>query len=423
MTRDNTDKIERAILGALAIDAAATETAIMQGLQPRHFADKTHRAIYEAIAELHAEGMPIDIVTMLKPCKRRGVSAQEIAALTNEVASSAHLPGHIAQLKAEWTRRQIIELGNRIINGADEVTLSEMADFVERESGDSTNRTLPLSATVPASVEEAFRRCDDRRAGVYNYIRTELSDLDRLITGWQPSKLNVIAARPGMGKTAFAIAMARRAAERGKSVLYFTLEMSARAITDRILIAASGVNGYNYRRGELQQYECDSMLGCADKVRDLPIYINDSAVVTTEYIRSVAKAMRSQGRCDMIVVDYLQLITPSGGNSNGTREQEVARITRSLLLLAKETDTPILLLAQLSRAVEARQNKRPQLSDLRESGAIEQDADTVIFLYRPDYYDRDNFTGEGVAIVAKNREGDLGDAVFHYDQQMTDFTD
>lgn len=421
MQRDNTDKIERAILGALAMDATATDTAITLGLRPQHFSNIVYKAIYEAIAELHAAGMPIDLVTLLKPCKHRGVSASEIASLTNEVASSAHLAGHIKQLKEEWTRSQIITIGNRIINGDNEVTLADIADFVERESGDSYNRTLPLSSTINESLEEAFRRCDNRQAGIYNYIRTDIAELDNIITGWQPATLYVLAARPGMGKTAFAIAMARRAAEKGKSVLYFTLEMSARRITDRILIAASGVNGYNYRRGELQQYECDIMLGAADKVRSLPIYINDSAIVTTEYIRSVAKAMKAQNQCDMIIIDYLQLIQPTGTVS--TREQEVARITRSLLLLAKETDTPILLLAQLSRAVEARQNKRPQLSDLRESGAIEQDADTVIFLYRPDYYDRDNFTGEGIAIVAKNRDGATGDAVFHYNQQMTDFTD
>ena len=422
MRYEDTSKIERAIAGALTLSEKAISVAIASGLTPQMFKDDKCRAVFEAAAEVSGQGLPVDLVTLTKPCRSRGVSPAELAAMTGDVASADHIAAHIEVLRAAAVRRSIVDLGERIVRD-DEVTLSDIADFVESASGDSKNRTLPLRDTLKMSVEAVCKRCDDRANGRCDAIRTGLSDLDRLIIGWQKASLNIIAARPGMGKTAFAIAMALRAAHEGRHVLYFTLEMSARAITDRIILAESGVNAQDFRRGEMSDRDLDTVMGTADKVAALPIYINDSAVVTVEYIRSVAKSLSAQGLCDMVVIDYLQLITPSGGNSNGTREQEVARISRALLLLSKEIDAPVLLLAQLSRAVEARQNKRPQLSDLRESGAIEQDADTVTFLYRPDYYNRDEYTGEGVAIVAKQREGRLGDAIFHHNEQMSNFYD
>jgi replicative DNA helicase len=262
-------------------------------------------------------------------------------------------------------------------------------------------------------------------------IDTGFGMLNKYTSGWQPNWLVIFAARPGMGKTAIAInRFAKEAARTGKWVNIFSLEMDDISLAERMVIGASGIDTYNFKAGRLTDDDWRNYNSALNELERLPIYIDDSPYVKISHIRNVSRMNKRQNKCDLIIIDYLQLADAGSVHKNGTREQQVSDMSRRLKALAKELHVPIIVLSQLSRAVENRSDKKPVLSDLRESGSIEQDADMVIFPVRPNYYqergelnDIEAGKNEGLLIVAKNRHGAIGNIPFYHNETMTDFSD
>jgi replicative DNA helicase len=273
-----------------------------------------------------------------------------------------------------------------------------------------------IREVMKETTREVVERAEKAQRGEMAGIPTGLADLNRAIYGWQPSDLIVIAARPGMGKTAFALHFSKFAAKSRASVCIFSLEMKDTRLSQRLILGNGGIDQDNMKSGKMTGIDWDAYHKSITELENLPIYIDDTASANVRYISAVARNKARRGECQLIVIDYLQLVESPQENGYGqkNREREVAEISRSLKKLAKETNVPVILLCQLNRGVESRQDKTPMLSDLRESGAIEQDADMVIFPWRPEYYDKDGVDEAGNSIkniiqlvIAKNREGDL----------------
>jgi replicative DNA helicase len=276
----------------------------------------------------------------------------------------------------------------------------------------------PLSEIMNLTVEAMYRRKLLAEKGVQSGITTGLADLDRITGGWQQSDLVILAARPAMGKTAVALHFARKAAEAGAAVAMFSLEMSAVSLGNRLALSQTDVDSDRFRLGKLSREEALDIENAASKLYHLPVYVDSNAAVTMGYIHSRCRMLKKKGKCSMIIIDYLQLAGEKG-DRNRNRENEVSQMSREAKLIARELDVPVILLSQLSREVEKRSNKVPMLADLRESGAIEQDADMVIFIHRPEYYDKGAETGYGELIVSKYRNGKTGIVRFKYNESLT----
>jgi replicative DNA helicase len=287
--------------------------------------------------------------------------------------------------------------------------------------------TRDLSYYLEKSDEAYSKRVELRKDGKIAGITSGLLSLDKMLTGWHDSELIIVAGRPGMGKTAVAVHFALSAAASGKNVLFYTLEMNGQTLTDRMILAKSSIDATDYREGVMRETDTDEIAAARKELSGYPIFIDDTPVITTGYIRSSAKRMKKDGMCDLVIIDYLQLIDMNTGvNKTFNREQQVAKTSRELKLLAKELDVPVICLSQLSRSVEGRQDKRPVMSDLRDSGSIEQDADVIIFVYRPDYYEKDNNnppTNVAELKVAKQREGKTGIVPFKHNESLTKIAD
>lgn len=291
----------------------------------------------------------------------------------------------------------------------------------------------PLSEVVRATLDDLERRQQARQTGKCIGISSGLSRLDALTGGWRGGQLIVLAGRPGMGKSAVMLHFSHAAAASGVPVCVFSLEMPDTQLAGRMLVGGSGVNSGSFRTGDIDADGWRELERAAAELSALPVYLNDRANITMGAIRSQCKAMARRGRCGMVIIDYLQLADTANGKKNGTREQEIAAASRSAKLLAKELDVPVILLSQLSRKVEDRTDKTPLLSDLRESGAIEQDADMVLFLERPAMYGRPEIDagryglissdGVGIMHVAKNREGATGCVIFRHNESLTRIAD
>jgi replicative DNA helicase len=290
-----------------------------------------------------------------------------------------------------------------------------------------------ISTVANSAVDEAFERIKRAEQGMPVGISTGFNNLDALTFGWKPAELTILAARPSMGKTAVMLHFAKAAANAGRTALIFSLEMSKISIADRLLLSESNDNEMNinhYKSGRMADYEKNMLEVLLERIWNKPIYINDTPGLTIGQIRACAKEMRRNGKCDIVFIDYLQLCKGKGVGNNRTRDIEVSEISREAKEMAKEMNIPVILLSQLSRDVERREKKRPALSDLRDSGAIEQDADIVIFVYRPEYYKQsitDNYGAEiknyGELIVSKNRNGRCGDVAYTHAVGMTKFFD
>ena len=408
-------------------------------LSPEMFYETKFGEIYSALLSMYHSGKAIDLVTVRAELASRGKleavgGAYELVRLAGRVASSAHLEYHALILRQMYIRREMIAgLHTLLASAADEsVDLSDALADLHRLAGHlesgavSDNCLRDMERLMQDTLEQMDKRVENNRNGITG-IPTGLRELDRLTAGWQQGDLNIIAARPSVGKTAFALHLALAAGRAGKHVLVNSLEMQGERLGDRWLCAqAANVDAGHLKTGQLDAGERQQALEAARLLSALPVYVDDNPKMSMDHIRSSALLQKSKGRCDLLIIDYLQLCEMKSGQKNRNREQEVAEASRKAKLIAKELDIPVILLCQLNRECEMRADKRPALSDLRESGAIEQDADVVMLLYRPALYGltserRSKFPSEGLGMVilAKHRNGETGDVYFGHNPAMT----
>ena len=418
--------LEEAVLGAMMIDKKGVDDVI-DILQPDAFYKDAHKYIFEAIVQLFTETQPIDLLTVsaqLRKNAKLDLAGGDfyLIQLTQKISSSAHIEFHSRIILQKYIQRSLIRISSEIIEESyDETTdVFELLDKAESKLYEVTQGNVKRSSeTAQSLVLQAKKRIEEiaGQEGLSG-VETGFEKLDKVTSGWQPSDLIIIAARPGMGKTAFVLSMARNVAiDSGKAVALFSLEMSSVQLITRLISSETGLSSEKLRTGKLEKHEWEQL---STKVKDLekaPLYIDDSPSLSIFDLRAKARRLVSQHDVKIIIVDYLQLMTAGGnGKGGGNREQEISTISRNLKALAKELNVPVIALSQLSRAVETRgSSKRPLLSDLRESGAIEQDADIVSFIYRPEYYKIDEWdddeqsptAGQAEFIIAKHRNGSL----------------
>ncbi|WP_144894627.1 replicative DNA helicase [Lutibacter sp. Hel_I_33_5] len=434
--------LEEAVLGAMMIDKKGIDDVI-DILHPDAFYDTKHQEIYAAIYELFQNSQPIDLLTVSNQLKKN--AKLELAGgdfylirLTQKVASSAHIEFHSRIILQKYIQRKLISISSEIIENAyDETTdVFDLLDDAEGKLFEVTQGNLKKSSEGAGDlVKQALKKIQEigNKEGMSG-LATGFTKLDALTSGWQPSDLIIIAARPGMGKTAFVISMAKNMAiDFNHAVAVFSLEMSSVQLITRMISSETGLTSEKLRKGNLEPHEWEQLNVKVKKLSDAPIFIDDTPSLSIFDLRAKARRLVSQHGVRIIVIDYLQLMTAGGnGKGGGNREQEISMISRNLKALAKELEVPVIALSQLSRAVETRGgSKRPLLSDLRESGAIEQDADIVSFIFRPEYYgmeewDDDDHTpcaGQGEFIVAKHRNGGLDNIRLKFTGHLAKFSD
>ncbi|WP_431242782.1 replicative DNA helicase [Flavobacterium sp. P21] len=419
-------ELEEAVLGAMMIDKKGVDDVI-DILRPDAFYKDAHKHIFEAILRLFTETQPIDLLTVSTQLKKNGkldVAGGDfyLIQLTQKIASSAHIEFHSRIILQKFIQRSLIRISSEIIEESyDETTdVFDLLDKAESKLYEVTQGNIKRSSeTAQSLVLQAKKRIEEiaGKEGLSG-IATGFEKLDEVTSGWQPSDLIIIAARPGMGKTAFVLSMARNVSiQFGHAVAVFSLEMASVQLITRLISSETGLSSEKLRTGKLEKHEWEQL---STKVKDLekaPLFIDDTPSLSIFDLRAKCRRLASQHNIKLIIIDYLQLMTAGGnGKGGGNREQEISTISRNLKALAKELNVPVIALSQLSRAVETRgSSKRPLLSDLRESGAIEQDADIVSFIYRPEYYKIEEWdddeasptTGQAEFIIAKHRNGGL----------------
>ena len=434
--------LEEAVLGAMMIDKKGIDDVI-DILHSDAFYDVKHQEVYAAIYELFQNSEPIDLLTVSNLLKKKGkldlVGGDfYLIRLTQKVASSAHIEFHARIILQKYIQRRLISISSEIIESSyDESTdVFDLLDEAEGKLFEVTQGNLKKSSEDAGSlVKQALKKIQEigNQEGMSG-LATGFTKLDQLTSGWQPSDLIIIAARPGMGKTAFVISMAKNMAiDFNHAVAVFSLEMSSVQLITRMISSETGLTSEKLRKGNLEPHEWEQLNVKVKKLSDAPIFIDDTPSLSIFDLRAKARRLVSQHNVRIIVIDYLQLMTAGGnGKGGGNREQEISTISRNLKALAKELNVPVIALSQLSRAVETRGgSKRPLLSDLRESGAIEQDADIVSFIFRPEYYgmtewDDDDHTpceGQGEFIVAKHRNGGLDNIRLKFTGHLAKFSD
>lgn len=428
--------LEEAVLGALLLDKEAL-TDVIDILKAESFYKESHQLIYRAILDLFEQSEPIDILTVTQQLKKRGDlevvgGAFYISQLTNRVASSAHVEAHARIISQKHIQRELIKISSDTIKDAYDETIDvfDLLDSAEGRLFEVAEGNIRKSYEgMDKLLHRAVKKLEEINAkegtsGVPSGFR----DLDRLTGGFQPSDMVVIAARPGMGKTAFVLSLARNAAvDYKKGVAIFSLEMSSLQLVNRLISSETQIHGEKLKKGTLEPYEWEQLNTRIRKLDNAPIYINDTPGLNVFELRAQCRRLKAEKDIQMVIIDYLQLMSGAGDNK-GNREQEISTISRAIKGIAKELNVPILALSQLSRAVETRGgDKRPLLSDLRESGAIEQDADMVMFIYRPEYYDifqdEDGNTTQGLGelIIAKHRNGSTDTVKVKFENKLAKF--
>ncbi|MCS7018288.1 MAG: replicative DNA helicase [Cytophagales bacterium] len=434
-------ELEEAVLGALMLERNAL-TEVIEILQPAAFYKEAHQAIYKAILALFNKSEPIDLLTVVNQLRSEGTlelagGTSYVTLLTTKVNSAANIVYHARIIAEQYMKREMISIAGRVLQEAFEDTTDvfELIDQTENAIFSLAEINIRRNYQDMRSIMgSALRELEAKKAhkdGLTG-VPSGFAALDRITSGWQKSDLIILAARPGMGKTAFVLSALRNAAvDFGKPVAIFSLEMSSVQLVNRLISAEAELESQKLKTGKLADYEWEQIVHKTTRLSAAPIFIDDTPALTVLELRAKARRLKSQHDIQLLIIDYLQLMSGDGTkNTGGNREQEIASISRSLKQLAKELDIPVIALSQLSRAVETRGgDKRPQLSDLRESGAIEQDADMVIFLYRPEYYgiteDADGKPTKdlGEVIIAKNRNGSLESVWLKFQGRYTKFTD
>ncbi|EAY26049.1 replicative DNA helicase [Microscilla marina] len=432
-------ELEEIVLGALMIDRNVI-SSVVSILKPKDFYKPAHQEIYQTIFDLYAESNPVDILTVSQLLRKKVKldmvgGASYITKLTDIVNSGANVEYH-ARIIAELSiKRTLIEITAEIQKEAFQESSDalELLDQIQHKTHEATKHLFNKEALIIGDIDqelmgglEAHRHSQSPFSGV----PCGLHDIDKVTSGWQKPDLIILAARPAMGKTGFMCSIARNTAvDAGIPVAMFSLEMSAAQLLTRLYCAEAGVNIKRIRKNQLIDEEWELFKEKKETIARAPIYIDDTAAISMNELRAKAFRLKETANIGLVIIDYLQLMTASmSKNSQGNREQEIASISRGLKQLAKDLNVPVIALSQLSRAVEIRGGeKRPQLSDLRESGAIEADADVVLFLYRAEYYgiaeDRmgSSTKGIGEVIIAKHRNGELADIHLRFVADLAKF--
>ncbi len=416
--------LEEVVLGAMMIDKKGVDEVI-DILTPESFYKEIHQNIFDAIFKLFQRSEPIDLLTVSNQLKKDGTHNKVggdfyLISLTQKVSSSAHIEFHARIILQKFIQRSLIKISNEIISDSydESKDVFDLLDNAESKLYDVTQGNIKKSSeTAQSLVIQAKNKIESisNKKGLSG-IPSGFNKIDKLTAGWQQSDLVIIAARPGMGKTALALSMASNIAIENKIPLaFFSLEMSSIQLITRMISSETGLDSNKLRTGKLEKHEWEQLNIRVKNLEKAPLYIDDTPSLSIFDLRAKARRLVSQKKVKIIIVDYLQLMTAGGNMKIGNREQEISTISRNLKALAKELSIPVIALSQLSRLVEGRTSKRPLLSDLRESGAIEQDADIVSFIYRPEYYkidtwddnDRSSTEGEAEFIVSKHRNGGL----------------
>jgi len=434
-------ELEEAVLGALMLEKDAL-TSVVDILQPSSFYKEAHQRIYNSILQLFGKSEPIDMLTVTTQLRSNGElefigGASYLVKLTNKVNSAANIEFHARIITQSAIKRDMIKIAGEILKDAYEDTTDvfNLLDKIEQNFFEISERNIrknyaDASTIMRATIEELEKKKNNKDG--LTGVASGFTALDRITSGWQNTELTIIAARPAMGKTAFVVSAMRNAAvEWGIPVAMFSLEMSATQLMLRLISAEAEIDSNKLRKGKLENHEWVQLHQKIKNLSSAPIYIDDTPALSILEMRAKCRRLKAQFDIGLVIIDYLQLMTAeSGGGGKGNREQEIAAISRAMKNLAKEINVPVIALSQLSRAVETRGgDKRPQLSDLRESGSIEQDADMVMFLYRPEYYkitqdEQGNSTeGIGEVIIAKNRSGDVDTVKLKFIGKYTKFTD
>lgn len=431
-------EVEEAVLGALMLEREAF-IGVADVLTEDCFYKDEHKEIFKVIKDLSMKDQPVDLLIVTQELKNRGLLEKVggplyITQLTSKVASAAHLEFHARIIAQKYIQRELIRSCTEIQTNAyddtkdvnDLINEAESAIFKISE-GNIKKETQPIKPILKEAIhliEEASKRKDGLSG-----IPSGFSKVDRITSGWQKTDLIIIAARPAMGKTAFVLSMARNmAVDFKKPVAIFSLEMSSIQLVNRMIASESELGSDKIKKGNLVGDEWDRLNKAIRRLDEAPIFIDDTPALSIFELRAKCRRLKMQSDIGIILVDYLQLMT-AGSDMKGSREQEVSTISRSLKAIAKELDVPIIALSQLNRSVETRDGRRPQLSDLRESGAIEQDADMVIFIHRPEYYqiteDNEGNSLRNVAevIIAKHRNGAVGDVRLSFRKELAKFLD
>lgn len=423
---------EKAILGAIMIDRDAM-LDISGFLRPEHFYKEAHKEIYDAALSLYQDGEPVDLVTVGELLKRRKLldaagGRAYLGELTGAVVSTANVEQYAKIVEEKSALRSLIKISSDIVEEgySSEEDAAQILESAEEKIFDiSRRRQRKTISHIRDVVEKDLVNINElsQMSGDLRGVSTGFADLDRMTSGLQKSDLIILAARPSMGKTAFALNIAVNAAKTDKKVLIFSMEMSEELLTERMLSAESLVEIKRLREGDVDQQDFANLNDGADRLSRLEIYIDDTPGISPMDIKSKCKRLKMEKKgLDLVVIDYLQLMSFEEKKTEN-RTQEISKLTRYLKQLAREVECPVLVLSQLSRGVENRTDKTPVLSDLRESGSIEQDADLVLFLYREEYYKKEESTrpGECDVIIAKHRNGPTGKVVLNWLGRFTKF--
>jgi replicative DNA helicase len=424
---------EASLLGAVLIDSDAI-VKIADTLNPADFYDERHQRIFEAVHQLYEKHSPIDVLTLSDQLKGAGLldmvgGSAYLTELTNFVPTAAHVEQYAEIVSQKSLRRRLIKASQDIVGlGYDESqTMQELLELAEANLFNVSQTHIKQDVSSLESIlAESFERLDElhKDKGKIRGVPTSFKDIDDKLAGLQPSDLLILAARPSMGKTALALNLAHNVALQAEQpVLIFSLEMSKEQLVDRMLAMESGVDAWALRTGNLTDADFEKIGQAMGSLSEAQIYIDDSPGITVSDLRTKARREAHQHPLGLIIVDYLQLM--SGGHKfggEGNRVQEISEISRGLKGIARELNVPLIALSQLSRSVESRSPQIPQLSDLRESGSIEQDADVVIFIYREDYYnpetDRRNITD---IMIKKHRNGPTGNVELYFEKEKQRF--
>ncbi|MBK9106952.1 MAG: replicative DNA helicase [Saprospiraceae bacterium] len=418
------NELEETVLGAIMLDKDAI-SIVLDILQPESFYKPAHQKIYQAMVKLFQSSQPIDTLTVREILHKTN-QLEEVGGLSyilelaNKVASSANLEYHARIVAQKFVQRELIRISTGIIQDSfeDSKDVFDLLDAAEQGLYDITDKYLRRGyESVGSLVRMAKHRLENmihHESGISG-VASGFPELDKITSGWQRSNLIIVAARPGMGKTAFTLSMGRNAAmDHNVPVALFSLEMNNIELVNRLLSMESEIEGGKMRNGKLDEDDWTKLNHAITKLGEAPIFIDDTPSLNVFELRAKCRRLHQQYKIGLVIIDYLQLMTIGGADKKGSREQEISTISRALKSLAKEINIPVIALSQLNRAAETqtKENKRPQLSNLRESGAIEQDADMVMFIYRPDYYDLEsNYDmpkGSTELIIAKHRNGATG---------------
>ena len=427
----NAVEMEKRILSAMLLregDAIPKITALLG--EGEDLYRESHRMIYKAIVGLYGSGSTVDILLLEEELKRRGeldkVGRAYLFSLTELEYTTARIENYARKIHDCAVKRKLIDYAREILGSVQDSKKTATDILAEAESNLLTfrrNREREGFEQIKSICQNTVRRIEElsKKPNTTGGVTTGYLDLDKATNGWQKSDLMLLAARPSMGKTALALNMGLAAAKLGATVGIFSLEMSKMQLGTRLLSLESGINSQKLNTGSLSREELNDMVSAYERLGKLPMYIDDTAGLSLVAMRSRARELKREAGLDLIILDYIQLM--GGTTRNENRQQEIAEISRGLKSFAREQNIPILALSQLSRQVEMRAEKKPQLSDLRESGSLEQDADLVMFLYRDEYYNRDDAEKQNLAevIIAKNRNGPTTSVMLQFTKETMTF--